>query len=181
MWHVVSAVRNRRVPCIQEFLDRRGTYLLACPKGMRYREFVEWCLVLARRHTSAHNSSWNFFSYKTVPQTDTNTETGGCMYGEGLLMMSAWRSKRVELYTYRQKIKIYHKLHLLVYLLEFLEYFWPSFRKHCSYRRIFNYGVSKALFNFFLLVLTEMDIPVLKCWIKRIIFYISAKIYVMIH
>jgi hypothetical protein len=23
-----------------------------------------------------------------VPQTDTNTETGGCMYGEGLLMMS---------------------------------------------------------------------------------------------
>jgi hypothetical protein len=28
-------------------------------------------------------------SYKTVPQTDTNTETGGCMYGEGLLMMSA--------------------------------------------------------------------------------------------
>jgi hypothetical protein len=26
---------------------------------------------------------------KTVPQTDTNTETGGCMYGEGLLMMSA--------------------------------------------------------------------------------------------
>jgi hypothetical protein len=40
------------------------------------------------------------------------------MYGEGLLMMSAWRSKHVELYTYRQKIKIYHKLHLLVYLLE---------------------------------------------------------------
>jgi hypothetical protein len=28
-------------------------------------------------------------SYKTVPQTDTNTENGGCMYGEGLLMMSA--------------------------------------------------------------------------------------------
>jgi hypothetical protein len=28
-------------------------------------------------------------SYKTVPQTDTNTETGGCMYGAGLLMMSA--------------------------------------------------------------------------------------------
>jgi hypothetical protein len=25
----------------------------------------------------------------TVTQTDTNTETGGCMYGEGLLMMSA--------------------------------------------------------------------------------------------
>jgi hypothetical protein len=24
-----------------------------------------------------------------VPQTDTNTETGGCMYGEGLLIMSA--------------------------------------------------------------------------------------------
>jgi hypothetical protein len=40
------------------------------------------------------------------------------MYGEGLLMMSAWRSKHVELYTYRQEIKIYHKLHLLVYLLE---------------------------------------------------------------
>jgi hypothetical protein len=37
---------------------------------------------------------------KTVPQTDTNTETGGCMYGEGLLMMSAWRSKHVELYIY---------------------------------------------------------------------------------
>jgi hypothetical protein len=36
-------------------------------------------------------------SYKTVPQTDTNTETGGCMYGEGLLMMSAWRSKHTEL------------------------------------------------------------------------------------
>jgi hypothetical protein len=30
-------------------------------------------------------------SYKTVPQTDTNTETGGCMYGEVLLMMSASR------------------------------------------------------------------------------------------
>jgi hypothetical protein len=28
-------------------------------------------------------------SYKTMPQTDTNTETGGCMYCEGLLMMSA--------------------------------------------------------------------------------------------
>jgi hypothetical protein len=28
-------------------------------------------------------------SYKTVPQTDTNTKTGGCMYGKGLLMMSA--------------------------------------------------------------------------------------------
>jgi hypothetical protein len=28
-------------------------------------------------------------SYKAVPQTDTNTKTGGCMYGEGLLMMSA--------------------------------------------------------------------------------------------
>jgi hypothetical protein len=27
--------------------------------------------------------------YKTVPQTDINTETGGCMYGEGLLMISA--------------------------------------------------------------------------------------------
>jgi hypothetical protein len=36
-----------------------------------------------------------------VPQTDTNTETGGCMYGEELLMMSALRSKHVELYTYR--------------------------------------------------------------------------------
>jgi hypothetical protein len=41
------------------------------------------------------------FSYKTVPQTDTNTQTGGCMYGEGLLMMSAWRSKHVQLYTYK--------------------------------------------------------------------------------
>jgi hypothetical protein len=28
-------------------------------------------------------------SYKTMPQTDTNTETGGCIYGEGILMMSA--------------------------------------------------------------------------------------------
>jgi hypothetical protein len=28
-------------------------------------------------------------SYKTVPRTDTNTETGGCTYSEGLLMMSA--------------------------------------------------------------------------------------------
>jgi hypothetical protein len=27
--------------------------------------------------------------YNTMLQTDTNTETGGCMYGEGLLMMSA--------------------------------------------------------------------------------------------
>jgi hypothetical protein len=40
------------------------------------------------------------------------------MYGEGLLMMSALRSKHVELYTYRQKIKICHKLHLLFYLFE---------------------------------------------------------------
>jgi hypothetical protein len=30
-----------------------------------------------------------YTSYKTVPRTDTNTETGGSMYGEGLLMMSA--------------------------------------------------------------------------------------------
>jgi hypothetical protein len=36
-------------------------------------------------------------------QTDTNTETGGCMYGEGLLMMSAWRSKHEEFYTYRRR------------------------------------------------------------------------------
>jgi hypothetical protein len=28
-------------------------------------------------------------SYETVPQTDTNTENGGCMYSEELLMMSA--------------------------------------------------------------------------------------------
>jgi hypothetical protein len=40
-------------------------------------------------------------SYKTVPRTDTNTETGSCMYSKRLLMMSAWRSKHVELYTYR--------------------------------------------------------------------------------
>jgi hypothetical protein len=40
-------------------------------------------------------------SYKTVPQTNTNTETGGCMYSGGLLMMSASRSKHVELYTYK--------------------------------------------------------------------------------
>jgi hypothetical protein len=40
-------------------------------------------------------------SYKTVPQTDTNTETGDCMYGEGLLMVSAWHSKHTELFTYR--------------------------------------------------------------------------------
>jgi hypothetical protein len=53
-------------------------------------------------------------SFKTI----LIPETGGCMYGEELLMMSAWRSKHVELYTYRRKIKIYHKLHLLVYLLE---------------------------------------------------------------
>jgi hypothetical protein len=31
----------------------------------------------------------NTVSYKTVPRMDTNTETGGCMYSEGLLMMSA--------------------------------------------------------------------------------------------
>jgi hypothetical protein len=61
-----------------------------------------------------------------VPQTDINTETGGCMYGEGLLMMSAWRSKRVELYTYREKIKIYYKLHLLVYLLEYMKMHGPG-------------------------------------------------------
>jgi hypothetical protein len=65
-------------------------------------------------------------SYKTVPQPDTTTETGGCMYGEGLLMMSAWRSKHVELYTYRQKIEIYHKLHLLVYLLENMKMHGPG-------------------------------------------------------
>jgi hypothetical protein len=52
-------------------------------------------LCLCLRHCLVRNS------YKTVPQTDTNTETEGCMYGEGLLMMSDWRSKHVELYTYR--------------------------------------------------------------------------------
>jgi hypothetical protein len=41
------------------------------------------------------------WSSKHVAQTDTNTETGGCMYGKGLLMIRAWRSKHVELYTYR--------------------------------------------------------------------------------
>jgi hypothetical protein len=50
---------------------------------------------------------------------------GGCMYGERLLMMSAWRSKHVELYTYRYKIKIYHNLHLLVYLLEYMRMHRP--------------------------------------------------------
>jgi hypothetical protein len=40
-------------------------------------------------------------SYKTVPQTDINTEIGGSMYVEGLLMLSTWRSKHVELYIYR--------------------------------------------------------------------------------
>jgi hypothetical protein len=50
---------------------------------------------------SCKKLSYKKFSYKTVPRTDTNTETGGCMYSEGLLMMSAWRSKHVELYTYR--------------------------------------------------------------------------------
>jgi hypothetical protein len=67
-----------------------------------------------------------YLSYKTVPRTDTNTETGGCMYSEGLLMMSTWRSKHVELYTYRYKIKIYHKLHLLVYLLEYMKMHGPG-------------------------------------------------------
>jgi hypothetical protein len=50
---------------------------------------------------SAALSFKKLLSYKTVPQTDTNTETGGCMYSEGLFMMSAWRSKHVELHTYR--------------------------------------------------------------------------------
>jgi hypothetical protein len=68
------------------------------------------------RHCLVRNSV-GLSCKKTVPQTDTNTETGGCMYSEGLLMMSVWRSKHVELYTYRQKIKIYHKLHLFVGLL----------------------------------------------------------------
>jgi hypothetical protein len=62
----------------------------------------------------------------SVPQIDTNTETGGFMYGEELLIMSAWHSKHVELYTYRQKIKIYHKLHLLVYLLEYMKMHGPG-------------------------------------------------------
>jgi hypothetical protein len=48
------------------------------------------------------------------------------MYGEGLLMMSAWRSKHVELYTYRQKIKIYHKLYLSVYSLEYMKMHGPE-------------------------------------------------------
>jgi hypothetical protein len=43
-----------------------------------------------------------------------------------ILMMSAWRSKLVELYTYRYKIKIYHKLHLLVYLLEYMKMHVPG-------------------------------------------------------
>jgi hypothetical protein len=32
---------------------------------------------------------YKLVSYETVPQTDTNTETGGYMYGEGLLIMNA--------------------------------------------------------------------------------------------
>jgi hypothetical protein len=48
------------------------------------------------------------------------------MYGEGLLMMSTWLSKHVELYRYRYKIKIYHKLHLLVYLLEYMKMHGPG-------------------------------------------------------
>jgi hypothetical protein len=58
-------------------------------------------------------------------QTQTQ-KRGGCMYGEGLLMMSACRSKHVELYTYRQKIKIYHKLRLLVYLLVYIKMQGPG-------------------------------------------------------
>jgi hypothetical protein len=82
-------------------------------KSLTLHTASNFCVCVCLRHCLVRN-------YKTVPQTDTNTETGGCMYGEVLLMMSAWRSKHVELYTYRYKIKIYHKLHLLVYLLEYI-------------------------------------------------------------
>jgi hypothetical protein len=55
-----------------------------------------FCVCVCLRHCLVRK-----VSYKTVLQTDTNIETGGCMYGEGLLMMSAIRWKHVELYTYR--------------------------------------------------------------------------------
>jgi hypothetical protein len=44
-----------------------------------------FCVCVCLRHYLVRNQ----VSYKTVPQTDTNTETGSCMYGEGLLMLSA--------------------------------------------------------------------------------------------
>jgi hypothetical protein len=41
-----------------------------------------------------------------VPQTDTNTETGGCMYGEGLLMMSAkFLTRQCRRQTQTQKLE----------------------------------------------------------------------------
>jgi hypothetical protein len=85
-----------------------------------------FCVCVCLRHCLVSFLRFLQVSYKTVPQTDTNTETGGCMYGEGFLMMSAWRSKHVEFYTYRWKIKIYHKLHLLVYLLEYMKMHGPG-------------------------------------------------------
>jgi hypothetical protein len=48
------------------------------------------------------------------------------MYSERLLMMSAWRSKHVELDIYRQKIKIYHRLYPLLYLLEYMKMHGPG-------------------------------------------------------
>jgi hypothetical protein len=49
-----------------------------------------FCVFVCLRHCLVRNKSCKkAVSYKRVLQTDTNTETGGCMYGEGLLMMSA--------------------------------------------------------------------------------------------
>jgi hypothetical protein len=61
------------------------------------------------------------------------------MYGEGLLMICASRSKHVELYIYRLKIKIYHKLHLLVYLLEYMKMQGPGNikKKNTKYESLF--------------------------------------------
>jgi hypothetical protein len=89
-----------------------------------------FCVCVSLRHCLVR------VSYKTVPQADTNTETGGCMYSGGLLMMSAWLSKHVQCISYREKIKVYHKLHLLVYLLEYMKMHGPGNIKPKSFSMV---------------------------------------------
>jgi hypothetical protein len=67
-------------------------------KHRNWRMYVQWGTPDDERLTLEKCRVIHHMSYKTVPRTDTNTETGGCMYSEGLLTMSAWRSKHVELY-----------------------------------------------------------------------------------
>jgi hypothetical protein len=72
--------------CIQLYMFRASS--AHYQESLTVNTASNFCVCVRPRHCLVRNSLQET-SYKTVPRTDTNTETGGCMYSEGLLMMSA--------------------------------------------------------------------------------------------